>query len=184
MNEPPAIEDIATDAALRKVGQFFATHISDVSPRVMGTAALRITLDPTGVALQIRSGVPTIAAINSHAPIGIAHGVATMLADVGAAMRLIAETKLLEHLAVAPRARGRGYARALVATAEQRHRADGVGVWFGFVDARERHALGLYEHLGFRIAVTATDLPSPANVLGRAQISRSGTWFYKELHTR
>ncbi|MEU6562543.1 GNAT family N-acetyltransferase [Nocardia nova] len=183
MTESPAIEDADTDTALRKVGRFFAANISDVSPRAMGTAGLRAALDPTNVALQIRAGVPTVAAINSHAPLAIANGVATELGDPAAAMRLMAETKLLEHLAVAAAARGRGYARALVEAAERRHRADGVSAWFGFVDERERDALGLYEHLGF-CAATAAQLPGPANILGRAHISRSGTWFFKELNPR
>lgn len=180
MLEQLVIENVSTDTALRKVGQFFSTHISDVSPRAMGRAPQRAALDPTNVALQIRDHRSTVAAINSHTPIGMARAVATALHDPAAALKLLTETRILEHLAVAPRARGHGCARALVEAAEQRHRADGVGVWFGFVDQREHDALGFYQHLGFVPAAVA-QLPGPVHLLGRTGITRRGTWFYKIL---
>ncbi len=48
----PTIEIARTDVALRKVGQFFAAHISDVSAKVMGTAELCEQIE--AVALHIR----------------------------------------------------------------------------------------------------------------------------------
>ncbi|MCW0191162.1 MULTISPECIES: hypothetical protein [Rhodococcus erythropolis group] len=48
----PTIETARTDVALRKMGQFFAAHIHDVSAKVMGTAELREQID--AVALHIR----------------------------------------------------------------------------------------------------------------------------------
>lgn len=178
----PTIETARTDVALRKMGQFFATHITDVHPTTMGTAELRAQIDPDAVALHIRGPHAAVAAINSHVPISFAQGAATSLGDLEGAARLLMETRLLEHLAVAPRHRGRGYARALLAAAEQQHRAtDGVEVWFGFVDDRERDALGLYRHLGFEIAASTAELPGAANIIRRARISRTGTWIYKTL---
>lgn len=106
----------------------------------------------------------------------------TSLGDRDGAARLLRETRLLEHLAATPRRRGRGYARALLAAAEQQHRAtDGVEVWFGFVDDHERDALGLYRHVGFEIAASAAELPGAANIIRGARISRTGTWIYKKL---
>ncbi|MDH6284502.1 GNAT family N-acetyltransferase [Prescottella agglutinans] len=182
MTNPATIEDATTDTALRKVGQFFASHISDVSLRAMGTTELRAAIDPTSVALFIRENGGTVAAINSHAPIGFATGAAQIRGDPEPAYRLVLETKLLEHLAVAPRHRGRGHAHALIDEAEQRHRATGeTDVWFGFVDDRERAALGLYQHMGFQIAQTPADLPGAANLIRRSHISRVGTWIYKQF---
>ncbi|WP_176459791.1 GNAT family N-acetyltransferase [Rhodococcus sp. OK302] len=77
--------------------------------------------------------------------------------------------------------RGRGSGRALIAAAEQQHRSTGrTQVWFGFVDDREKNALGLYANLGFTIADTVREMPGVAKVIGNANyVSRSGTWFYK-----
>ncbi|MGO4205534.1 GNAT family N-acetyltransferase [Rhodococcus sp. TAF43] len=181
MTHPATIEDATTDTALRKLGQFFASHISDVSPRAMGTTETRAAVDPTSVALFIRENGGTIAAINSHAPVGMAMGAARLLGDA-AAYQLVFETKLLEHVAVAPRHRGQGHARALIDATEERHRATGdTDVWFGFVDDRERVALGLYGHMGFQITTDPADLPGAANMIRRSHISRSGTWIYKQL---
>lgn len=177
-----SIDEIATPVAFRKVSQFFAAHISDVSSRAMGDPDLRRALDPTCVGLHITHNNRTVAAINSHAPAGFARGVNDALGDVNAAVRLMVRTKLLEHLAVAPGYRGRGYARALLEATEERHRADEeIEVWFGFVDDRERSSLGLYEHLGFVIAPNPPDLPGPAQIISRSYISRRGTWIYKQL---
>lgn len=176
----PTIETARTDVALRKMGQFFAAHIHDVSAKVMGTAELREQID--AVALHMRGPHAAVAAINSHPPISFAYGAATSLGDRDGAAGLLMETRLLEHLAVAPRHRGRGYARALLGAVEQEHRAtDGVEVWFGFVDDHERGALGLYRHLGFEIAASAAELPGAANIIRRSRISRTGTWIYKKL---
>uniref|UniRef100_UPI0035A13736 GNAT family N-acetyltransferase n=1 Tax=Rhodococcus erythropolis TaxID=1833 RepID=UPI0035A13736 len=100
---------------------------------------------------------------------------------------MLMETRLLEHLAVAPRRRGRGYARALLTAVEQQHRAtDGVEVWFGFVDDHERDALGMYRHLGFEIAASTAELPGAANLIRRARISRTarGSTRSSDLRTR
>lgn len=186
MTPSMGIESAGTDTALRKINQFLVRHISDISSRAMGTVELREQIDPDAVALHIRDGKTTVAAINSHAPAGFALGLAQAAKspdDVEAAFQLASTTKLLEHLAVAPSHRNRGYARALVEEAEREHRSTGkTQVWFGFVDDRERESLTVYAHLGFTIAAGPSELPGAAAIIAKADyVSRSGTWFFKSL---
>lgn len=183
MATTPTIEDAETDTALRKVTQLFQQHISGIGAGSLGgTIANRTAADPTAVALFIRDSGRTVAAINSHAPVSFATGLASYLGLTETATELLATTRSLEHLAVAPSYRGRGYARDLIAAAETRHRATGgVYLWFGFVDDHEAAALPMYEHLGFTSTTDPGQLPGVASILGRSSVSRSGRWIYKNL---
>ncbi|MET4614091.1 GNAT superfamily N-acetyltransferase [Rhodococcus sp. PvR044] len=184
MTTTPTIESVETDTALRKVTQLLQQHISGIGADSLGgDMANRDAADPEAVGLFIRDGARTVAAINSHRPVSFATGLtAAMPGQVATATELLIATRSLEHLAVAPSYRGRGYARALVAAAEERHRAaGGIDLWFGFVDDREGAALPMYEHLGFTSITDPGQLPGVASILGRSRVSRSGTWIYKNL---
>lgn len=62
---------------------------------------------------------------------------------------------LLDSLAVAPSARGRGFGRALIDDGLVRARRDGIGVWLS--TGTERN-VGIYERCGFHVA-QAVDAP-------------------------
>lgn len=176
------IEDVDTKETLREVETFFATHIPDASLAPMGELPLRLDLDPTSVALQIHSAARTVAAINSHAPANYAREAMRVLNDVTSSVRLMVETKLLAHIAVAPDHDGLGYAQALLEETEHRHRADPlVDLWFGFVDDRDHATLDTYERMGFTLTPDPEGLPAAAHVVSRIRHSRNGIWIYKNV---
>lgn len=178
----PVIEEVTDDSGLRWMGRLFASTISGVTPQSVGTIAAQHEHDPDWVKLAMRDeDRRVIAALSSHLPLTLAQGAARFV-DEDAGYQLALRTRVLEHLAVHPSHRGRGYARALLARAEELHRGQtDVDLWFGFLDERERGAAAFYDELGFIRVETPAELPAPAHVLEHATLVRRGQWFYKLL---
>ncbi len=148
-----------------------------------GTLRARARVGPAWLLLLARDQRRQIVgAVSSHAPYALAEAAGALVAPAAAAS-LLTQTRLLEHLAVAPEHRRRSLARRLLQEAATRHRAEPeVRLWFGFLDEREvDQAADVYRATGFRLVSSAGDLPAPANVLRHALNRRQGQWFWQEL---
>ena len=124
------IERITSNPARRNTGRLIA-DVTGASPRCMQPNTFLADRAPAELQVRDDNGAP-IAVICSRAPGQHVQSYIDQFGLDGAprAEKLAAVTTNLEHLVVAPHARGQGLAADLLAAAEEIHTAAGVPWWY------------------------------------------------------